>query len=343
MNDMKDVYILGIETSCDETSISIVKNGRDVVSNVISSQIDIHKLYGGVVPEIASRKHIENMQYVFNEVFKNTNLSMNDMDAVAVTYGPGLVGALLVGLSFAKGLSMSYDKPFIGVNHIEGHICSNYISNKDLEPPFIALIISGGHTNLVHVIDYYNYKIYGRTMDDAVGECFDKIARNLGFEYPGGAKIEKASHDGENGIFNFPRGVVRDSEYDFTFSGLKSHVLNVINVLKKQNGCLDKKVIANISLELQNSIIDSLVYRTISLSKKINIDKVAVCGGVSANDCIKKALENELEKNNIKFYYPEKIYSTDNGAMIASSGYYHYLKKEFSNLDLNAKPDLEFS
>ena len=343
MNDMKDIFILGIETSCDETSISVVKNGRDVISNIISSQIDIHKLYGGVGPEIASRKHIEKIQYVYEEAIKKSDIKMEDVAAIAVTYGPGLVGALLVGLSFAKGLSMSYEKPFIGINHIEGHICSNYISSKELEPPFIALIVSGGHTNLVHVIDYYHYKIYGRTMDDAVGECFDKIARNLGFEYPGGAKIEKASHDGEKGIFNFPRGVVRNSEFDFTYSGLKSHILNTINSLKMKNGELDKKTISNIALELQNSIIDSLIYKTINLSKKLNVDKVAICGGVSANDCIKNALKNELNKNNIKFYYPEKIYSTDNAAMIASSGYYHYLKKEFSNLDLNAEPDLEFN
>ena len=339
----KDIYILGIESSCDETAASIVKNGRIVLSNVISSQIDIHKLYGGVVPEIASRNHIININYVYKEALKKAKIKLEDIDAIAVTYGPGLIGSLLVGLSFVKGLSISSKIPFIGINHIEGHIASNYISNIDLEPPFIALIVSGGHTNLVHVKSYNNFKIYGKTHDDACGEAYDKIARVLGFEYPGGPKLEKSALNGKN-VYSFPRGYIKDSEYDFTYSGLKSHVINFIHNIKQKNriDTLDNETISNISYEFQNSIIDSLLYRTINLSKELNIDKVAICGGVSANDAIKNALKNECNKNNIKFYYPEKLYTTDNAAMIASAGYYEYLNKNFSSLSLNANANLEF-
>lgn len=338
-----NIYILGIESSCDETSVSVVKNGREVLSNVISSQIDIHKLYGGVVPEIASRKHIENIDIIYKESLKQAKLSIEDISAIAVTYGPGLVGSLLVGLSFAKGLSISSKIPFIGINHIEGHIASNYISNSDLEPPFISLIVSGGHTNLVKVESYNNFKIYGKTHDDACGEAYDKIARVLGFEYPGGPKLEKAALNGTQNKFLFPRGEVRGSIYDFTYSGLKSHVINVIhNIKQKNNESIDNQTISDISLEFQNSIIDSLVNRTISLSKELNIDKVAICGGVSANSAIKTALKNECDKNNIKFYFPENIYCTDNAAMIASAGYYEYINGKRSKLDLNADANLEF-
>lgn len=339
-----DIYILGIESSCDETSVSVVKNGREVLSNVISSQIDIHKLYGGVVPEIASRKHIENIDIIYKESLKQAKLSIEDISAIAVTYGPGLVGSLLVGLSFAKGLSISSKIPFIGINHIEGHIASNYISNSDLEPPFISLIVSGGHTNLVKVESYNSFKIYGRTHDDACGEAYDKIARVLGFEYPGGPKLEKAALNGTQNKFSFPRGEVRGSIYDFTYSGLKSHVINVIhNFKQKNNESIDNETISDISLEFQNSIIDSLVNRTISLSKELKINKVAICGGVSANNAIKTALKNECDKNNIKFFYPENIYCTDNAAMIASAGYYEFINGKSSKLDLNADANLEFT
>lgn len=339
-----DIYILGIESSCDETSVSVVKNGRDVLSNVISSQIDIHKLYGGVVPEIASRKHIENIDIIYKESLKQAKLSIEDISAIAVTYGPGLVGSLLVGLSFAKGLSISSKIPFIGINHIEGHIASNYISNSDLKPPFISLIVSGGHTNLVKVESYNSFKIYGKTHDDACGEAYDKIARVLGFEYPGGPKLEKAALNGTQNKFSFPRGEVRGSIYDFTYSGLKSHVINVIhNFKQKNNESIDNQTISDISLEFQNSIIDSLVNRTISLSKELKINKVAICGGVSANSAIKTALKNECDKNNIKFFYPENIYCTDNAAMIASAGYYEFINGKSSKLDLNADANLEFT
>lgn len=340
---MKDVLILGIESSCDDTSVAIVKNGREVISNVISSQIDIHKIYGGVVPEIASRKHIENINYVYEKALNDANLKINDIDAISVTYGPGLVGALLVGLSFAKGLSIASGKPLIGINHIEGHICANYITNKELTPPFLSLIVSGGHTNLVLVEDYMKYKIYGRTHDDAVGETFDKVARTLGMEYPGGPKIEKSAKNVNEDVFNFPRGQIRDSEFDFTFSGLKSHVLNTINSLKqKNNDELSNDLINQISYSFQESIIDTLTEKSISLCKKLNIDKLAICGGVSANSTIKDRLSKECDKNNIKFYYPDNILCTDNAAMIASSGYYRFINKQFSNYDLDADANLEF-
>ena len=344
MKTNNDILILGIETSCDETSISIVKNGRFVLSNVISSQIDTHKVFGGVVPEIASRKHIECIDYVYKKALYDANVSIGDINAIAVTYGPGLVGSLLVGLSFAKGLSISTGIPYIGINHIEGHIASNYISNFDLKPPFIALIVSGGHTNLVKVEAYNKFKIYGKTHDDACGEAYDKIARVLGFEYPGGPKLENAALNGRNSKFSFPRGEIRDSKYDFTYSGLKSHVINIVhNIKQKNNDYIDKQIVADISLEFQNSIIDSLVYRTIELSKELKVDKVAICGGVSANNAIKTALKSECDKNNINLYYPENIYCTDNAAMIASSGYYNYVNGIRSKLDLNAVANLEFN
>lgn len=342
MNNKKDILILGIESSCDETSVSVVKNGREVLSNIISSQIDIHKLYGGVVPEIASRKHVENINVVFDEAINKANIKLSDIDAITVTCGPGLIGALLVGLSFAKGLSIALNKPYIGINHIEGHIASNYISNLDLEPPFIALIVSGGHTNLVKVNNYKDFKIYGKTQDDACGEAYDKIARVLGFEYPGGPKLEKAALNGNNSTFNFPRGEIKDKPYSFTYSGLKSHVINIIHNIKQKNE-LSEQTINDISLEFQNAIIDSLVDRTINLSKELNINKVAICGGVSANDAIKKALNTACLKNSINFYYPEKIYCTDNAAMIASAGYYKFINGYRSKLDLNADANLEFT
>ncbi len=343
MKTNKDIYILGIESSCDETSISVVKNGRDVLSNVTNSQIDIHKLYGGVVPEIASRNHVLNIDLVYKKALELANLSIDDIIAIAVTYGPGLVGSLLVGLSFAKGLSISSNKPFIGINHIEGHIASNYISNKDLEPPFIALIVSGGHTNLVKVNNYNNFKIYGSTHDDACGEAYDKIARVLGFEYPGGPKLEKAALNGKLGKFSFPRGEIKDKKYDFTYSGLKSHVINVIhNIKQKNNDKIDDQTISDISLEFQNSIIDSLVDRTILLANELKINKVAICGGVSANNAIKDALNKKCIENNIEFYYPESIYCTDNGAMIGSAGYFEFMNGNISSLDLNADANLEF-
>ena len=338
----KDIYIMGIETSCDETSVAIVKNGREVLSNIISSQINIHKKYGGVVPEIASRKHIENIKIVTDEAIKKSKIKIEEIDSIAVTYGPGLVGALLVGLSFAKGLSISLNKPYIGINHIEGHIASNYISHKDLEPPFINLIISGGHTNLIVVKDYNKYIEYGKTHDDAVGECYDKIARVLGFPYPGGPKLEMSALKGKN-IYDYPVIKIEDNKYDFSYSGLKSHFLNIINTEKmKNNDILDNDTINNISCSFQNAIIDTLVDKCIELSNETNINKIAICGGVSANNAIKLAFKNKCNENNILFYSPEIYYTTDNAAMIATAGYYKFINGEKSDMNLNAIANLEF-
>ena len=338
----KDIYIMGIETSCDETSVAIVKNGREVLSNVISSQIDVHKIYGGVVPEIASRKHIENIKIVLEEALNKSNISLDRIDLIAVTYGPGLVGSLLVGLSFAKALSIAINKPYLGINHIEGHIASNYISHRDLTPPFINLIISGGHTNLIVVEDYNKYKEYGKTHDDAVGECYDKIARTLGFPYPGGPKLEKAALSGKN-VYNYPSPKFLDNEFDFSYSGLKSHFLNIINTEKMKNDDkLDNDTINNISNSFQNAIINTLVNKCIMLSKKTNIRNIAICGGVSANYAIRNAFREKCQNSNINFYYPENQYTTDNAAMIAAAAYYRFINGEKSDMNLNAIANLEF-
>ena len=349
---MKDIIILGIESSCDETCVSIVKNGKEVLSNVISSQIDIHKLYGGVVPEIASRKHTENIQLVYDEAIKKSNIKLSDIDAIAVSYGPGLVGALLVGLCFAKGLCLSSNKKLIGINHLEGHIASNYISNFDLQPPFLCLIISGGHTNLILVEDYTKFKIYGKTNDDAVGESFDKIARSLGFEYPGGPKVEEYAKNGNINRFTFPRGNIKNNKYDFTFSGLKSHTINVINNLKQQLNNIPQSNIKNIELNKQDksdiclafeeSVIDTLVSKTFELSDELKINKIAICGGVSANQTIINRFILNAKEHNKNIFYPQRKYTTDNAAMIASAGYYRYLNNDFSNLLLNANANLDF-
>lgn len=337
------MIVLGIESSCDETSVAIVKDGREVLSNVISSQVDIHKIYGGVVPEIASRKHVEVIKYVYNTALKKAKLNIDDVDLIAVTQGPGLVGALLVGLSFAKGLSMSTKIPYIGVNHIEGHICANYITNKSLVPPYLCLVVSGGHTYLVEVLDYKKYKIHGRTIDDACGECFDKVARVLGLPYPGGPKLEARAKQGKKNQYKMPYGEVDGSKYDFTFSGLKSHCINLIHNLKEKTGALNGTQINDICRSFQDAIIEALSTRTLSLAKEKNINIVCMCGGVSANESIRINLKNILKENNIEFYYPDKIYCTDNAAMIASCGYYEYkYNKNISSLDINALPNMEF-
>lgn len=334
------MYVLGIETSCDETSVAVVKDGREVVSLVISSQIDIHKIFGGVVPEIASRKHVEVIEYVYKEALRKASLSINDIDLIAVTQGPGLVGALLVGLTFAKGLSMATKIPYICVNHMEGHICANFITNKNLEPPYLSLVVSGGHTYLIEVKDYTEYKIYGSTIDDACGESFDKVARVMGLPYPGGPKLEEKAKIGEEGSYPMPYGEVEGRPYDFTFSGLKSHTINIIHNIE-QKAKLTETEINNISRSFQDAIIEALSRRTLALAKELNIKKVAICGGVSANDSIKNKLNEILKANDIEFYSPDKIYSTDNAAMIASAGYFEYIKnKKTSDLSMNAEPNM---
>lgn len=328
---MKDVIILGIESSCDETSVSIVKNGREVLSNVINTQISIHELYGGVVPEIASRNHVENISPVMKEALKEANIKIDDIDAVACTYGPGLVGALLVGVSYAKALSYAANKPLIGVNHIQGHIAANYITYKDLKPPFLTLLISGGNTQLVLVKDYTEFEILGKTKDDAVGEAFDKIARVIGLGYPGGPKMDKLAKEGTPNI-ELPK--VHVEGLNFSFSGLKTAIIN----LHHKNPNINK---ADLAASFEKDVAEILLKNTKMAVKKTKINKIALAGGVSANSYIRKAFKELEEKENIQVYYPELKLCTDNAAMIASAGYYNYLKDNFSDLNLNAVPNLK--
>ena len=328
---MKDIIILGIESSCDETSVAIVKNGREVLSNVINTQISIHELYGGVVPEIASRNHVENISPVMKEALKEANIKIDDVDGIACTYGPGLVGALLVGVSYAKALSYATNKPLIGVNHIQGHIAANYITYKDLKPPFLTLLISGGNTQLVLVKDYTKFEILGKTRDDAVGEAFDKIARVIGLGYPGGPKMDKLAQEGTPNIV-LPK--VHIDGLDFSFSGLKTAIIN----LHHKTPDINK---ADLAASFEKDVAEILLENTKKAVKETNINKIALAGGVSANSYIRKAFKELEEKEDIKVYYPELKLCTDNAAMIASAGYYNYLKGNFSDLKLNAVPNLK--
>jgi len=333
----KDVLILGIESSCDETAASVVRCGREVLSNIISSQIDIHTLYGGVVPEIASRKHMENISVVVSEALVKANVTIDDIDAIAVTCGPGLVGALLVGVAYAKAYAFANNKPLIGVNHIEGHICANYVDNPDLEPPFTCLVVSGGHTHLVDVCDYGKYEILGKTRDDAAGEAFDKVARAVGLGYPGGPKIDKLAKEGNKDAIAFPRAKVDGAVYDFSFSGLKSAVLNYINMAKMKGETINK---ADLVASFQNAVVDALVSRAIDAVLSRGEKRIAIAGGVASNTAFRQRMEEECQKRDIKFYKPSPIHCTDNAVMIASAGYYSYLEGKFSSLALNAYPNL---
>ena len=334
----KDIYILGIESSCDETAASVVKNGREVLSNVISSQIALHTLYGGVVPEIASRKHIEKINQVIEQALADAHVTLDDITAIAVTYGPGLVGALLVGVSEAKAISFATGIPLVGVHHIEGHISANYIENKELEPPFLCLVVSGGHTHLVKVLDYGKYEILGRTRDDAAGEAFDKVARAIGLGYPGGPKIEKVSHEGNPHAMEFPRAKIEDGPYDFSFSGLKSAVLNYIN------GCNMKGievVQADVAASFQKAVTDVLVGNAMKAIDEFKMDKFAIAGGVASNGTLREAMREACEKKGVKFYHPSPIFCTDNAAMIGVAAYYDFLAGKRDGLDLNAIPNLK--
>lgn len=328
---MKDIIILGIESSCDETSVAVVKNGREVLSNVINTQISIHELYGGVVPEIASRNHVENISPVMKEALKEANIQIDDIDGIACTYGPGLVGALLVGVSYAKALSYAANKPLIGVNHIQGHIAANYITYKELKPPFFTLLISGGNTQLVLVKDYTEFEILGKTRDDAVGEAFDKIARVIGLGYPGGPKMDKLAQEGKSNI-DLPK--VHVEGLDFSFSGLKTAIIN----LHHKTPDINK---ADLAASFEKDVAEILLENTKKAVKETNINKIALAGGVSANSYIRKAFKELEEKEDIKVYYPELKLCTDNAAMIASAGYYNFLKGNFSDLKLNAVPNLK--
>jgi len=338
MTENKEVKILAIESSCDETAAAVVVNGRDVRSNIISSQIALHTLYGGVVPEIASRKHIEKINQVIEEALKEADMTLDDMDAIAVTYGPGLVGALLVGVAEAKAISYARNIPLVGVHHIEGHISANYIENKELEPPFLCLVVSGGHTHLVRVVDYGKYEILGRTRDDAAGEAFDKVARAIGLGYPGGPKIEKVSHEGDPHAIEFPRAKVADGEYDFSFSGMKSAVLNYLNQCQMKGEEINQ---ADVAASFQQAVIDVLVGRAESAIEEYGATKFAIAGGVASNGTLRAAMEEMCTKKGVKFYRPSPILCTDNAAMIGAAGYYDYIAGVRSGLDLNAIPNLK--
>lgn len=334
----KDIYILAIESSCDETAAAVVKNGREVLSNVIYSQIALHTEYGGVVPEIASRKHIEKINQVILQALSEAEMELCDMTAIAVTYGPGLVGALLVGVSEAKAISFASGIPLVGVHHIEGHISANFIENKDLEPPFVCLVVSGGHSHLVVVKDYGEYEIIGRTRDDAAGEAFDKVARAIGLGYPGGPKIDKAAKEGNTDAIHFPRAKVADSEYDFSFSGLKSAVLNYLNSCQMKG---EEIVTQDVAASFQKAVVDVLVEHAMNAVKQYGYDKLAIAGGVASNSALRKALEDACEKEGIAFYHPSPIYCTDNAAMIGAAAYYEYKKGVRHGFDLNAVPNLK--
>ena len=334
----KDILILAIESSCDETAASVVKNGRQVLSNVISSQIALHTIYGGVVPEIASRKHIEKINQVIEQALAEAKVSLEEIDAIGVTYGPGLVGALLVGVAEAKAIAYAAKKPLIGVHHIEGHVSANFIQHPELEPPFICLIVSGGHTHLVVVKDYGEFEILGRTRDDAAGEAFDKVARAIGLGYPGGPKIDKAAKEGNRHAIEFPRAKVGDSPYDFSFSGLKSAVLNYINHEKMMGNEIS---VPDVAASFQNAVVDSLVTRAIAAAKEYGYKKLALAGGVASNTALRAGMDESCKKENIQLYYPSPILCTDNAAMIGCAAYYEYQKGNRSGWDLNAVPNLK--
>lgn len=334
----KDIYILGIESSCDETAAAVIKNGREVCSNIIFSQIELHKLYGGVVPEIASRKHIEKINQVIKEALSKASMELEDVDAIAVTYGPGLVGALLVGVAEAKAIAYAVNKPLVGVHHIEGHIAANYIENPDLEPPFMCLVVSGGHTHLVKILDYDKFEIIGKTRDDAAGEAFDKVARAIGLGYPGGPKIDKLAREGDKEAIVFPRAKVEDNVFDFSFSGLKSSVLNYLNQCEMKQIEVNP---ADVAASFQYAVIDVLTSHAISAVKEMGMDKLAIAGGVASNSSLRESLQQACDEEGIRFYHPSPIFCTDNAAMIGVAGYYAFQNGVRHGLDLNAVPNLK--
>ena len=334
---MEDILILAIESSCDETACAVVKNGREVLSNVIHSQIPIHTLYGGLVPELASRKHMEKINPVIRKALADADRSLDDMDAIAVTYGPGLVGALLVGVAEAKAIAFARHKPLVGVHHIEGHVAANFIENKDLEPPFLCLIVSGGHTHLVIVRDYGVYEILGRTRDDVAGEAFDKVARAIGLGYPGGPKIDREAKDGDPDAIVFPKPKMADNPYDFSFSGVKTAVLNYLNgeQMKGREVCR-----ADVAASFQKTVVEVLTEHTMLAAKTLGMKKVAIAGGVASNSALRSAMEEACAQRGFSFYRPSPGLCTDNAAMIGCAGYYEYIKGVRHGWDLNAVPNL---
>ena len=334
---MKDVNILAIESSCDETAAAVVRNGRELLSNVINTQIAMHTRYGGVVPELASRRHVENINPVIRAALSDAGMTLSDIDAIAVTYGPGLVGALLIGVSAAKGLAYASGKPLVAVNHIEGHVSANFIEHPDLEPPFLCLIVSGGHTHLAIMKDYGEFEILGRTRDDAAGEAFDKVARAIGLGYPGGPKIEKAAREGNPSAIAFPRGKVDEAPYDFTFSGMKSAVLNYLN--HEQMAGKDINT-SDVAASFQQAVCDVITDRAMLAAENLGEKRIVLAGGVAANTYLRNCLENACKERGITLYSPSIGLCTDNAAMIGAAAYYHFIKGECAGLSLNAVPDL---
>lgn len=335
---MTDFYTMGIETSCDDSCVAILKNDRELLVNLISSQIDIHTLFGGVVPEIASRKHLEAINPLIEKALDDANLSYDDIDLISVTKGPGLMGSLLVGISAAKALSLATNTPMIGANHMQGHICANYIAHKDLEPPFITLVVSGGHTYLVKVNSYTDYEVVGKTRDDAAGESFDKVARKMGLGYPGGPKIDKLAKEGNKDAIDFPRVRLEKDSYDFSFSGLKTAVLNYMNQEEQKGNEINK---ADLAASFQEAEVDVLVEKSMRLLKETGFNKFALSGGVAANSRLQERMREACEKENIKFYYPPIKLCTDNAAMIAMAGYLNYKAGEVSDKYMKVYPNLE--
>ncbi|MCD8120846.1 MAG: tRNA (adenosine(37)-N6)-threonylcarbamoyltransferase complex transferase subunit TsaD [Clostridiales bacterium] len=334
----QDVRILAIESSCDETAAAVVRNGRGVLSNVIASQIALHTQFGGVVPEIASRKHIEKINQVITQALDDAHVTLEEITAIGVTYGPGLIGALLVGVAEAKAIAYAAKKPLVGVHHIEGHISANYIENRDLEPPFICLVVSGGHTHLVVVKDYGVFDMIGRTRDDAAGEAFDKVARAVGLGYPGGPKVDRAAREGNPHAIEFPRAKVEGSPYDFSFSGLKSATLNYINKAKMTG---QEIPVADLAASFQNAVVEALVSRAILAAKEYGYDRLAIAGGVASNSALRAGMKRACEEAGIRFYSPSPILCTDNAAMIGAAAYYEYIRGTRHGWDLNAAPNLK--
>ena len=337
---MEDVLILGIETSCDETAAAVVKNGEEVLSNVISSQVALHAEFGGVVPEIASRNHLEKIDEVIRLAIKEAGISMQELTAIAVTVGPGLVGALLVGVSEAKALAFALGKPLIPVHHIEGHIAANFISNPECKPPFVCLVASGGHSHLLLVEDYGKIRIYGRTRDDAAGEAFDKVARAVGLGYPGGPKLEKMAKEGNPHAYHFPTAKMEDAPYDFSFSGVKSAVLNEMN-RKKMLG--EEVCVADLCASFQENVTEVLSEKAIALCKELHINRLSIAGGVAANGKLREKMEEKAKQEGIEFFCPKLILCTDNAAMIAAAAYHEWKKGNFAGHDVNAYPSLSLS
>lgn len=334
----EDVLILAIESSCDETAASVVRNGREVLSNVISSQIALHTQFGGVVPEIASRKHIEKINQVITQALSDAGVTLEEITAIGVTYGPGLVGALLVGVAEAKAIAYAAKKPLVGVHHIEGHVSANYIEHPDLKPPFVCLIVSGGHTHLVIVKDYGEFEIIGRTRDDAAGEAFDKVARSVGLGYPGGPKVDQAAKEGNKHAIEFPRAKVEGAPFDFSFSGLKSAVLNYINHAKMTG---EEIPVPDLVASFQNAVVEALVSRAVLAAKEYGYDRLAIAGGVASNSALREAMQEACDKQGIRFYHPSPVFCTDNAAMIGVAAYYEYQKGTRHGWDLNAVPNLK--